>query len=75
MTRRGQVFFFVPAFMLFFIFVLLPSTQTLIDSFYSHEAYRACSQRKSGSMVLPLSLHIRGCIYWTVIVPFIPIVR
>ena len=38
MTRRGQVLFFVPALVLFFVFVLLPSTQTLIDSFYSHDA-------------------------------------
>jgi ABC-type sugar transport system permease subunit len=37
MTRRGQILFFVPAFLLFFVFVLLPSTQTFIDSFYSHE--------------------------------------
>jgi raffinose/stachyose/melibiose transport system permease protein len=38
MTRRGQILFFVPAFLLFFVFVLLPSTQTLIDSFYSYDA-------------------------------------
>lgn len=38
MTRRGQILFFVPAFALFFVFVLLPSTQTLIDSLYSHDA-------------------------------------
>src|SRR5437867_7379328 len=38
MTRRGQILFFVPAFVLFFVFLLLPSTQTLIDSFYSHDA-------------------------------------
>ena len=38
MTRRAQILFFIPAFALFFVFVLLPSTQTLIDSFYSHEA-------------------------------------
>src|ERR1044072_6341811 len=38
MTRRGQILFFVPAFALFFVFVLLPCTQTLIDSFYAHEA-------------------------------------
>ena len=37
MTRRGQILFFVPAFLLLFVFVLLPSTQTLIDSFYSHD--------------------------------------
>lgn len=36
MTRRGQILFFVPAFLLFLVFVLIPSTQTLIDSFYSH---------------------------------------
>ena len=36
MTRRGQILFFVPAFGLFLLFVLIPSTQTLIDSFYSH---------------------------------------
>lgn len=40
MTRRGQILFFVPAVLLFFLFVLLPSTQTLIDSFYSHAAAR-----------------------------------
>src|SRR5947207_7618366 len=40
MTRRGQILFFVPAFLLFFVFVLLPSTQTLLDSFYSHYATR-----------------------------------
>ena len=36
MTRRSQILFFVPAFLLFLVFVLIPSTQTLIDSFYSH---------------------------------------
>ena len=36
MTRRGQILFFVPALVLFLVFVLLPSTKTLIDSFYSH---------------------------------------
>jgi raffinose/stachyose/melibiose transport system permease protein len=40
MTRRGQILFFVPAFLLFFAFVLLPSTQTLLDSFYSHDPTR-----------------------------------
>jgi raffinose/stachyose/melibiose transport system permease protein len=40
MTRRGQILFFVPAFLLFFVFVLLPSTQTLLDSFYSHDSTR-----------------------------------
>jgi len=38
MTRRAQILFFIPAFALLFVFVLLPSTQTLIDSLYSHEA-------------------------------------
>src|SRR5207247_3136550 len=38
MTRCGQILFFVPAFLLFFVFVLFPSTQTLCDSFYSHDA-------------------------------------
>ena len=38
MTRRGQILFFLPAFLLFLVFVLIPSTQTLIDSFYSHDA-------------------------------------
>jgi raffinose/stachyose/melibiose transport system permease protein len=38
MTRRGQLLFFVPALLLFTVFVLLPSTQTLIDSFYAHDA-------------------------------------
>ena len=37
MTRRGQFIFFLPAFLLFLVFVLLPSAQTLIDSFYAHE--------------------------------------
>jgi raffinose/stachyose/melibiose transport system permease protein len=37
MTRRGQILFFVPALLVFAGFVLLPSTQTLIDSFYAHE--------------------------------------
>lgn len=36
MSRRGQILFFVPALLLFVLFVLLPSTLTLIDSFYSH---------------------------------------
>ena len=36
MTRRGQIVFFVPALALFLVFVLLPSTETLIDSFHSH---------------------------------------
>jgi ABC-type sugar transport system permease subunit len=40
MTRRGQILFFVPALVLFVVFVLVPSTQTLLDSFYSHEGSR-----------------------------------
>ena len=36
MTRRGQIIFFLPALALFLVFVLIPSAQTLIDSFYSH---------------------------------------
>jgi ABC-type sugar transport system permease subunit len=36
MTRRGQILFFIPALFLFVLFVLIPSTQTLMDSFYSH---------------------------------------
>ncbi|PYI84240.1 MAG: sugar ABC transporter permease [Verrucomicrobia bacterium] len=35
MTRRGQIIFFVPAFVVCLVFVLIPSAQTLIDSFYS----------------------------------------
>ncbi|HYV26032.1 MAG TPA: sugar ABC transporter permease [Candidatus Eisenbacteria bacterium] len=42
MSRRGQILFFLPAFLLFVVFVLLPSTQTLIDSFYQfHGKQRA----------------------------------
>jgi raffinose/stachyose/melibiose transport system permease protein len=37
MTRRGQILFCLPAIVLFLLFVLLPSTQTLLDSFYVHE--------------------------------------
>lgn len=37
MTRRGQILFFVPALALFVVFVLIPSTQTLLDSFYSYQ--------------------------------------
>ena len=37
MTRRGQILFFIPALLLFVVFVLLPSTETLLDSFYSHQ--------------------------------------
>jgi len=40
MTRRGQILFFAPAFLLFLVFVLIPSTQTLIDSFYSHHGIK-----------------------------------
>ena len=36
MSRRGQILFFVPAISLFLVFVLLPATQTLIDSFHTH---------------------------------------
>lgn len=36
MSKRGQILFFVPAFLLYLVFVLIPSTQTLIDSFYAH---------------------------------------
>lgn len=38
MSRRGQIFFFVPAILVFCVFVLIPSTRTLIDSFYAHQA-------------------------------------
>jgi raffinose/stachyose/melibiose transport system permease protein len=38
MTRRGQIFFFAPALLVFALFVLLPSTQTLVDSFFRHDA-------------------------------------
>lgn len=34
MNRRGQILFFVPALALFLVFVLLPSTQTWIDSLH-----------------------------------------
>lgn len=34
MNKRGQIFFFVPALVLFLIFVLLPSTLTLIESVF-----------------------------------------
>lgn len=40
MNRRGQILFFLPALLVFLVFVLLPSTQTLIDSFYSHQGTR-----------------------------------
>ena len=35
MSRRGQILFFIPAMLVFLLFVLLPSTQTWIDSLYS----------------------------------------
>lgn len=38
MTRRGQILFFAPALAVFGFFVLLPSTLTLLDSFFRHEA-------------------------------------
>src|SRR5436309_7014953 len=42
MTRRGQLLFFLPALLVFAVFVLLPSTQTLLDSFYQfHGKQRA----------------------------------
>ncbi len=34
MSKRGQMLFFVPSLLIFLVFVLLPTTQTLIDSFY-----------------------------------------
>ena len=34
MTKRGQILFFVPALALFLVFVLLPSTLTLLESVY-----------------------------------------
>lgn len=37
MTRRGQILFFVPALLVFAVFILLPATQTLFDSFFAHE--------------------------------------
>lgn len=37
MSRRGQVLFFVPALLVFLVFVLVPSSLTLIDSFFTHE--------------------------------------
>jgi raffinose/stachyose/melibiose transport system permease protein len=40
MTRRGQMLFFVPALLLFLVFVLVPSTQTLIESFYSQQGLK-----------------------------------
>src|SRR5215468_9816260 len=46
MTRRGQLIFFLPALLVFVVFVLLPSTQTLIDSFYrfqGHQVSFVCS--------------------------------
>ena len=42
MTRRGQLLFFLPSLLVFVVFVLLPSTQTLLDSFYQfHGKQRA----------------------------------
>lgn len=41
MTQRGQICFFVPVFLLFLLFILLPSTRTLIDSFHHYEAGRS----------------------------------
>jgi raffinose/stachyose/melibiose transport system permease protein len=40
MTRRGQILFFAPALLVFLVFVLLPSTQTLLDSFYLHQGIK-----------------------------------
>jgi len=40
MNRRGQILFFLPALLVFLVFVLIPSTQTLIDSFYSHQGIK-----------------------------------
>ena len=40
MSRRGQIVFFLPAFLVFLVFVLIPSTQTVIDSFYAHDTLR-----------------------------------
>jgi raffinose/stachyose/melibiose transport system permease protein len=40
MNRRGQIIFFVPAFLVFLVFVLIPATGTLIDSFHTQEGAR-----------------------------------
>jgi len=40
MTRRGQILFFVPALLVFLVFVLIPCTQTLLDSFFLHQGAR-----------------------------------
>ncbi|MHB8521675.1 MAG: carbohydrate ABC transporter permease [Limisphaerales bacterium] len=40
MSRRGQILFFLPAFVIFLVFILVPSTQTLIDSFYSFQGIK-----------------------------------
>lgn len=40
MSRRGQILFFLPAFLIFLVFVLIPSTQTVIDSFYAHDGLK-----------------------------------
>ena len=37
MSRRGQILFFLPAFLIFLVFVLIPTTQTLVDSFYAQD--------------------------------------
>jgi raffinose/stachyose/melibiose transport system permease protein len=37
MTRRGQILFFVPALLVFLLFVLIPCTQTFLDSLFSHQ--------------------------------------
>jgi raffinose/stachyose/melibiose transport system permease protein len=37
MSRRGQILFFLPALLIFLIFVLIPSTQTLLDSVYARQ--------------------------------------
>ena len=37
MSRRGQIFFFLPALLVFVVFVLIPTTQTLVDSFYAQD--------------------------------------
>lgn len=40
MNRRGQIIFFVPAFLVFLVFVLIPATGTLVDSFHTQEGAR-----------------------------------
>jgi raffinose/stachyose/melibiose transport system permease protein len=39
-NKRGQILFFLPALVVFIVFVLIPSTQTLMDSFYSHQGMK-----------------------------------